>query len=209
MERRATAIFQSCDSFEKEKSANETFCAIERCNAVPDSPIRFREYILTLDILFLHQYLIVANKMAVVCTPPRWAIKARGGPVIVNSRSRYILVCCHSCVRVCLRVACNACIPEREMEGEKEREGKLTKRESDGEKAERERGAKKRDDFKGKGRRRERKKERTNSWNLVAGRRPENCQSKVPRNERTSRGAASQTSFLSHKPRIFPRSLEL
>lgn len=30
--------------------------------------------------------------MAVVCTPPRWAIKPRGGPVIVNSRSRYILV---------------------------------------------------------------------------------------------------------------------
>lgn len=144
VERRATAIFQSCDSCEKEKSANETFCAIERCNAVPDSPIRFREYILTLDILFLHQYLIVANKMAVVCTPPRWAIKARGGPVIVNSRSRYILVCCHSCVRVCLRVACNACIPEREMEGEKEREGKLTKRESDGEKTERERSEKKR-----------------------------------------------------------------
>lgn len=123
VERRATAIFQSCDSFEKEKSANGTFCAIERCNAVPDSPIRFREYILTLDILFLHQYLIVANKMAVVCTPPRWAIKARGGPVIVNSRSRYILVCCHSCVRVCLRVACNAVHrKERWRERRKERE---------------------------------------------------------------------------------------
>lgn len=56
--------------------------------------IRFREHILTLDSPFLHQYLIVANKMAVVCTPPRWAIKARGGPVIVNLRSRYISVLC-------------------------------------------------------------------------------------------------------------------
>lgn len=32
---------------------------------------------------------------------------------------------------------------------------------------------------------------------------PENCQSKVPRNERTSRGAASQTSSLCVGPRMF------
>jgi len=39
---------------------------------------------------FLHQYLIAANKMAMVCAPPRWAIKAWGA-VIVNVHSRYIL----------------------------------------------------------------------------------------------------------------------
>ncbi|KAK9294436.1 hypothetical protein QLX08_010955 [Tetragonisca angustula] len=54
----------------------------------------------------------------------------------------------------------------------------------------------------------ETEEERTNSWTLVGRRRPENCQSKVPRNEKMSRGAASQTSFLCQRPRMSQQPIE-
>lgn len=133
-------------------------------------------------ISFLHQYLIVANKMAVVCTPPRWAIKPRGGPVIVNSRSRYILV---ARARV---------YTEREVERRRgrEREGESMKRERGGDRK-RER-TEKGDDFKGKG-----EEERTNSWNLVAGLRIVNRRWR----ENRRRGAAF-SNILPVREYIFP-----
>lgn len=78
--------------------------------------------------------------MAVVCTPPRWAIKPRGGPVIVNSRSRYILV---ARARV---------YAGREVERRREREGESMKRERGGD---REREPKKETILKEKERKRE------------------------------------------------------